>query len=119
MKQPKIIAVNFDGTLCQNAFPKIGAANWKVISYIKQQKKEGAALVLWTMREGRQLQDAIDWCTLRGIAFEAVNDNTASMKAFYQNNPRKVFFNELIEDKALIEVDKDGVMHRWMPEMNG
>lgn len=37
MKQ-NIIAVDFDGTLCSNQFPKIGAPNEELIDYLKKKK---------------------------------------------------------------------------------
>ena len=43
----KVIALAFDGCLCSNAYPHVGKPNWRVIA-----QKSGAALILWTCREG-------------------------------------------------------------------
>lgn len=93
-----IIAVDFDGTLCENAWPGIGSQKEDVIEFLKKCAKEGAQLVLWTMREGELLRKALIWCKARGLQFEAVNDNVQKMKDFYGNNPRKVFANYYIDD---------------------
>ena len=49
MKQ-NIIAVDFDGTLCSNQFPKIGAPNEELIDYLKKRQANGEKLILWTSR---------------------------------------------------------------------
>jgi hypothetical protein len=98
MTNPKIISVDFDGTLCQNAYPEIGAPNGFIIAYVKDQKALGAELILNTMREGKMLDVAVEWCREQGVEFDAVNDNLGRMKAFYANNPRKIFANEYIDD---------------------
>ena len=51
-----IIAVDFDGTLCENKYPKIGEPNEQIIAYIRGMKKLGARLILWTCRAGKLLQ---------------------------------------------------------------
>ena len=48
----KIIAVDFDGTLCENRYPEIGKPNEKVINYLIKRQKEGDKLILWTCRCG-------------------------------------------------------------------
>ena len=74
MKKP-IIAVDFDGCLCENKFPRIGAANTAAIAKLRQRRREGAKLILWTCRTGTQLREALDFCELYGLRFDAVNDN--------------------------------------------
>lgn len=48
----QIIAVDFDGTLCKQAWPEIGEANTRLIDHLRQRKAGGARLILWTNREG-------------------------------------------------------------------
>ena len=42
----KIIAVDFDGTLCENKWPEIGEPNKELIAYLKEQKEAGVKLIL-------------------------------------------------------------------------
>lgn len=93
-----IIAVDFDGTLCENAWPDIGAPKVELIDFLKQRKEQGDKLILWTMREGRDLLNALYWCAELGLTFDAVNDNDEDLKKRYNNNPRKVFANWYIDD---------------------
>lgn len=50
----KVIAVDFDGTLCERNFPDIGAPIMSVIEYVKRKKEQGDTLILWTCRVGAQ-----------------------------------------------------------------
>jgi hypothetical protein len=94
----KIYSFDFDGTLCINKFPEIGEANEDIVNLAKRLKEEGNYLILNTMREGKSLISAIEWCRNRGLVFDAVNDNLPHMKEFYKNNPRKIFANYYIDD---------------------
>ena len=97
----KIIAVDFDGTLCENAWPEIGAPRQAVIDYVLDQQMYGAKLILWTNRSGEYLHDALVWCNDRGIRFDAVNENVPEMVEYFHNDCRKVFANEYIDDRAI------------------
>ena len=97
----KIIAVDFDGTLCENAWPQIGSPKQAVIRYVLNQQDQGAKLILWTNRSGEYLQQALDWCAREGILFDAVNENLPEMIDYFQSDCRKVFANEYIDDRAI------------------
>lgn len=96
-----IYAVDFDGTLCSNAWPDIGELNTEVIRFLKREQANGAELILWTMREGETLEKALLWCEQHGLVFSAVNDNSEIQKAKYNNNPRKVFADFYIDDRNI------------------
>lgn len=97
-----IIAVDFDGTLCGESWPYIGEPNVNLIRYLRKAKLRGDKLVLYTMREGKLLQEAIDWCKAEGLEFDAVNDNVKVMQEQFGNNPRKVFADYYIDDHNAI-----------------
>lgn len=63
----KIIAVDFDGTLCENAWPEIGEPRQAVIDYVRDQQRQGAKLILRTNRSGERLDEAVRWCGHHGI----------------------------------------------------
>ena len=54
----QVIAVDFDGTLCKQAWPEIGEENEILIEHLKEQQAAGARLILWTNREGDLLEEA-------------------------------------------------------------
>ena len=71
----KIIAVDFDGTLCENNWPGLGKPNKNLIEYLKDRQQRGDKLILWTCRTGDSLKVALNWCSLfHELAFDAVNE---------------------------------------------
>lgn len=70
-----VIAVDFDGTIVEHAYPAIGKPIPFAIETLLQLQKENHKLILWTVREGELLQDAIDYCAERGLYFYAENAN--------------------------------------------
>lgn len=97
----KIIAIDFDGTLCENKYPKIGRAKWDVIERIKNERKNGTQVILWTCRGGKELDDAVSWCNQNGIMIDAINDNVIDIIEAWGCNPRKIFANEYWDDKGV------------------
>ena len=96
-----IIAVAFDGCICKNAFPNIGEPNFEVIDDLKRCQQEGTAVILWTCREDQYLKDAVDFCEVYGLVFDAVNDNLPEINEAFGTNSRKVFANEYWDDRAV------------------
>lgn len=109
-----IIAVDFDGTLCVNAWPDIGPPRKGVIDYVKRQKEDGAKLILWTNRTEKRLQEALDWCLEKGIIFDAVNANVPESVKVFGGDCRKIFANVYLDDKAMRpeEVERQGRFRR-------
>lgn len=70
-----IIAVDFDGTIVEHKYPKIGKAIPYAIDTLKQLQNEQHILILWTVREGDLLQEAIDYCSKNGLIFYSHNSN--------------------------------------------
>ncbi len=98
----RIVAVDFDGTLAKTKFPRIISAITENISYCKQLKEDGAILILWTCRKGKDLLDAVNWCGKQGLTFDYVNENTVENIAFYGGvDTRKIYAHEYIDDRAL------------------
>lgn len=96
-----IIAVDFDGTLCSNAWPGIGAPRKGVIEYVKHQRQNGAKLILWTNRVGEKLDAAVAWCREHGLEFDAVNENLPDIVEQFGGDCRKVFADVYLDDKAM------------------
>ena len=105
MTEYKIIAVDFDGTLCYSNWPELGDPNEGLISYLKEWKKQGNKLILWTCRAGEPLDNAILWCKQQGLEFDAVNDNLPEIVSLYGNNSRKITCDYYIDDRACLPED--------------
>ena len=97
---PHIIAVDFDGTLCENAWPDIGEANLDLIVYLRWQQNRGTKVILWTCRTGDKLDDAVRWCANRELYFDAVNENIPEAVEYFGDECRKIFAHVYIDDRA-------------------
>lgn len=93
-----IYAIDFDGTIVENAFPNIGKLNQEAAVFIRLLKARGDKWILYTMREGEYLQQALDFLAIHDLSPDAANDNLPEMCEFYHNNPRKIFANVYIDD---------------------
>lgn len=100
---PRIIAVDFDGTLVKDSIRGIGKPNRLVFDYVKMLREVGWRAVLWTCRdndnEDAELDAAIAFCKDLGLEFDAVNDNVPEVKALY-GDPRKIHANIYLDDRA-------------------
>ena len=96
-----VYAVDFDGTLCTDAYPAIGAPHHEIIEFVKNRRAGGDRIILWTCRSGPALEDAVRWCRNLGLLFDAVNDNLAENVACHNNNSRKVSADFYIDDRNL------------------
>ena len=95
---PTIIAVDFDGTLCENAYPSIGKPNISLINSLIERQNSGCELILWTTREGKELAEAVAWCKGYGLLFNSVNRNVPRIIQAFGGDKRKIFANEYIDD---------------------
>lgn len=95
-----IIAVDFDGTLCTDCYPFIGMANVRLIEQLKRLQRQGCGLILWTCRCRERLVEAVQWCTERGLVFDAVNENLPEVIEKYGSDSRKIFADIYLDDKA-------------------
>jgi ribonucleotide monophosphatase NagD (HAD superfamily) len=70
-----IIAVDFDGTIVEHAYPTIGTDIPGAFEWLRKLQDAGAALMLWTIRSGTHLTEAVEHCKDAGIEFWGVNEN--------------------------------------------
>lgn len=101
MNEYKVYAVDFDGTLSYGQWPEAGPANEELIQFLKNQKRMGHKVILWTCREDEPLKTAVEWCKSQGLTFDAVNDNIPEIIELYGNNSRKVSCDYYIDDRML------------------
>ena len=105
-----VIAVDFDGTIVEHEYPRIGKPVPFAIETLKllQQEKD-YRLILWSVREGDLLQEAVDYCESRGLKFYAANKNYPEEET---PNPRKINADLFIDDKNLGGLPEWGVIYK-------
>ena len=97
----KIYAVDFDGTLCENAYPDIGEPIESVMDYVKQLRADGHTVILWTCRVGDKLTAAVEWCAEQGLVLDGANENTRGNIDFFGGDTRKIYADFYIDDRAM------------------
>lgn len=94
-----IIAVDFDGTIVKHEYPEIGAERPFAVKTLKMLQKDGHVLILWSVREGKYLDDAVEWCRERGLEFSSVNSNFIEEHSEMKGFSRKLKADIFIDDR--------------------
>ena len=66
------IVIDFDGTIVTHAYPRIGKPVPHAIETMLEWQKEGAYLILFTMRSGNELNAAVQYCKDNGLKMYAL-----------------------------------------------
>ena len=112
-----IIAVDFDGTIVEHEYPKIGKEKIFATETLRQLINDGHRLILWTVREGELLDEAVEWCRQRGVEFYAVNkdfpeENISKNEQF----SRKIKADVWIDDLHIGGLPDWGTIYRIITE---
>jgi len=106
-----IIAVDFDGTIVEHAYPRIGKPIPFALEVLRKlQQEERHTLILWTVREGDLLQEAMDYCAKNGVNFYAANKNYPEEEA--GDTPRKLTADIFIDDKNIGGLPDWGIIYK-------
>ncbi len=109
------IAVDFDGTIVEDRYPDIGEERAFATDTLRMLLKDRHRLILWTVREGKALQEALDWCHERGVDFYAVNRDYPEEKM--ENNQhfsRKIKADVFIDDRNVGGLPDWGTIYRMI-----
>lgn len=106
------IAVDFDGTIVEDRYPEIGKERPFATTTLKMLIKEGHRLVLWTVREGKRLDEAVKWCEERGIRFFAVNRDYDDDELTKMHHSRKIKADIFIDDRNVCGLPDWGVIYQ-------
>ena len=93
-----IIAIDFDGTLVTHEYPKIGLEVDDSVRVVKALQDKGHKIILYTMRHGKTLDEAVEYCKVMGIDLHAINENPNQKE--WTESP-KVYAHIYIDDAAL------------------
>ena len=112
-----IIAVDFDGTIVEHRYPEIGGELPFATETLRMLIKDHHKLILWSVREGKLLEDAINWCKERGVEFYAVNKDYPEEKVEYNNHfSRKIKADIFIDDRNLGGLPDWGLIYQMISE---
>ena len=114
-----IIAVDFDGTIVTHDYPRIGKPIPFAIDTLKKLQADGHQLILWSVREGELLQEAVDYCQQKGLEFYAVNASFPEERQLSTaDTPRKIIADVYIDDRNLGGLPDWGVIYQMISSGN-
>lgn len=96
----KIVAIDFDGTIVKDEYPKIGQPQLFAFETIKKMEQKGYRLILWTLRDGKKLEEAVEFCLKNGVEFYAVNKNYPE-EILEKRSIRKIHADIFIDDRNI------------------
>ncbi|MCK9160742.1 MAG: hypothetical protein M0P00_09700 [Bacteroidaceae bacterium] len=111
-----VIAVDFDGTIVEHRYPKIGKEIPFAVETLKMLQNEHHRLILWSVRDGHLLDDALDWCRKRGLEFYAVNKDYPEEDVEHHDSLRKLKADLFIDDRNLGGLPDWGEIYKMIKE---
>lgn len=111
------IAIDFDGTVVEHRYPEIGMERPFATETLKMLINEHHKLILWTVREGKLLEDAVNWCKERGVEFYAINRDYPEEKEECNNHfSRKIKADLFIDDRNIGGLPDWGQIYQMIHE---
>ena len=101
MLSSKKLAIDFDGTIVEDAYPSIGKPKIFAFETLKKLQSEGYRLILWTYRHGKSLEEAVEFCRKNGVEFYAVNSSFEGEIFDDETQSRKIDADLFIDDRNL------------------
>lgn len=101
MLSSKKLAIDFDGTIVEDAYPSIGKPKIFAFETLKKLQSEGYRLILWTYRHGKSLEEAVEFCRKNGVEFYAVNSSFEGEIFDDESQSRKIDADLFIDDRNL------------------
>ena len=108
------IAVDFDGTIVEHRYPRIGEEIPFATATLKMLTNERHRLILWSVREGKLLEEAVEWCRKRGVEFYAVNRDYPEEDTTHTGFSRKIKADLFIDDRNLGGLPDWGSIYRMV-----
>ena len=91
------IAVDFDGTVVEHRYPELGRPVPHAIRVLRNLVEDGHKIILWTMRDGDELDAAFAYLAGNGVVPFGVNENPAQ----HWSSSRKAYAHKYIDDAAV------------------
>lgn len=110
------IAVDFDGTIVRHKYPEIGEEIPFAVRTLKMLIAEHHKVVLWTVREGELLDEAVEWCRTRGLEFYALNKDYPEENSENEHYTRKSKADIFIDDRNVGGLPDWGTIYRMVHE---
>lgn len=113
-----IIAIDFDGTIVEDAYPAIGQLRPMAKEMIQRLKEDGHYLIINTCRCGDRLTEAVNFLLERRVPLDRVNSNNPKSVALYGSSSRKIYADIYIDDRQVGGLPPWRDMYEWISNKN-
>ena len=114
-KKKNDVCALVDGTIVEHRYPEIGREIPFATDTLKMLINDRHKLILWSVREGRLLDDAVEWCRARGVEFYAINkDFPEEDLSKNQSFSRKLKADVWIDDRNIGGLPDWGTIYRMI-----
>lgn len=111
-----VIAVDFDGTIVEHKYPAIGRELPFATETLRMLIRDRHKLILWSVREGRLLDEAVEWCRERGVEFYAVNRDYPEESREHDSFSRKLKADLFIDDRNIGGLPDWGTIYQMVKD---
>lgn len=94
-----VFAIDLDGTVWKEAYPGIGLIIPEAINSIKEIKNLGHTIIIWTCRQGKLLEDAVNTLKRYNVPFDFINENDPERIKLYGSDCRKIGADFFVDDR--------------------
>ena len=95
-----IALIDFDGTIVSHEYPYIGSPMPKAFEVMRKMKAADWIMILWTCREDKYLEEAVEFCAKRNMIFDGINEVPAQYD-FRTGIKRKPYATLHVDDRNL------------------
>ena len=98
------IAIDFDNTIVEEAFPGIGKLKKDADKYINMLYYKGCNIIINTCRSGSFEGDVENFLRRKGINYHYINSNLPESIVYFKQDCRKISADIYIDDKCLMGI---------------
>lgn len=120
MKFKRLVGIDFDNTLVENEYPKIGKLKIRMLEIIGNEQdkygKENVDFILWTCRRGKELENAIEFIKENKLPIKYFNESHPQALEYFNvvgkipAKTRKIFTNVLYDDRTRNPIVEDKII---------
>lgn len=98
---PLIFAIDFDGTIVCDKYPCIGELVPQAAECIRELKRMGHTVIIWTCREGTDRERMVKFLDDHNIPYDRINEHAPEMIQRYGGDARKVYAHCYVDDRGI------------------
>ena len=114
-REPFIVAIDFDATICDSNWPDFGNPIEGAIEHIqKLHALDGLFIIIWTCRTGNAIEEVSCWLDKHKVPFHTINEACPYSLQLYGNDSRKIGAEVYVDDKQVGGLPPWKDIYKWI-----